>query len=391
MRRIGDDERRARLALRHHLAVEARVDDPATIAGDLVGLHGTTPSTVYLAAAARMATPDLGAVERALYDERSLVRMLVMRRTVFVLPIELAGIAQAACGRTLAADQRRRLLQWIRGSDVADDPEAWLADVEAATLAALERRGEATAAMLAQDEPRLRTQVVVAAGTAGATPVAVSWRLLLVLALEGRIVRGRPVGTWLSSQYRWAPMETWLPGGLADPPADEARTELVRRWLRRFGPGTVADLRWWTGLTGGQVKGALRGLDAVDVELADGPGIALADDLDPVPAAAPWVALLPALDPTVMGWTARGWYLGGHGPRLFDRSGNAGPTVWCDGRVVGGWAHAPDLDVRYQLLEDVGHEAVVAVEEAAHRLRATLGTTRVTPSFRTPLERELAG
>jgi Winged helix DNA-binding domain len=98
---------------------------------------------------------------------------------------------------------------------------------------------------------------------------------------------------------------------------------------------------------------------------------------------------MPALDPTVMGWSERGWFLAGHGPALFDRTGNAGPTVWWDGRVVGGWAQCRDGKIAFRLLEDVGADAAAAAEAAAERLRAWLGPVRVTPRFRTPLEREL--
>jgi hypothetical protein len=102
------------------------------------------------------------------------------------------------------------------------------------------------------------------------------------------------------------------------------------------------------------------------------------------------VALLPALDPTVMGWTGRAWYLGEHGPALFDRSGNAGPTVWADGRIVGGWAQREDGKVVHRLLEDVGAEASSAIADEAARLTEWLTPVRVKPRFRTPLERELA-
>jgi hypothetical protein len=91
-----------------------------------------------------------------------------------------------------------------------------------------------------------------------------------------------------------------------------------------------------------------------------------------------------------MGWSGRGWYLGEHGRTLFDRNGNAGPTVWWDGRIVGGWAQRRDGEVAVRLLEDVGAEGVAAVAAAAGRLQAWLGTVRVTPRFRTPLERELS-
>jgi hypothetical protein len=177
-----------------------------------------------------------------------------------------------------------------------------------------------------------------------------------------------------------------------DLPVAEARADLVRRWLRAFGPGTAADLRWWTGWTARDVSQALAAVRPVEVELeGGGVGLVLADDVEPAAASAPWVALLPGLDTTVMGWFQRDWYLGPHGPALFDRSGNPGPTVWADGRIVGGWTQRTDGEVVFRLLEDVGAETARAVEAAAARLGEWIGGVRVTPRFRTPLERELGG
>jgi hypothetical protein len=181
-------------------------------------------------------------------------------------------------------------------------------------------------------------------------------------------------------------MDAWLPGGLPEMQLPAARTELVGRWLKRFGPGTRADMRWWTGWTAAEVDRALLALEAVEVGLDGGTGYVLPDDLEPMAAPTPGAVFLPALDSTVMGWTERGWYLGAHGPRLFDRSGNAGPTVWWDGRVIGGWAQRKDGRIVLQLLEDAGAEARVATEEEADRLERWLGPVRFIPRFRTPLE-----
>ena len=390
VRRIDVQERRARLGLRHHLAPAARAAGVVEVARDLVGLHATDPASVFLAAAARMRTPAVEAVERALYEDRLLLRMLGMRRTMFVVPVELAPVVHAACTQAIAVTQRRITVQLLDRSGIAEDPARWLEEVEAATLKALQARGTATATELGEDEPRLRRQVQLAEGKSYASRQNVTTRVLLQLAADGRIVRGRPRGSWTSSQYRWSPIDAWLPGGMAAWSTEAAQAELVRGWLAGFGPGTVADLKWWTGLTAGQVKRALAEAGAVEVDLDGAPGLALAEDLEPPPAAEPWVALLPALDPTVMGWSGRGWYLGEHGPTLFDRNGNAGPTVWWDGRIVGGWAHRKDGEVAVRLLEDVGADGVAAVEAAAGRLQRWLGKVRVTPRFRTPLERELS-
>src|SRR5205085_2690717 len=143
--------------------------------------------------------------------------------------------------------------------------------------------------------------------------VSVATRVLFLLAADGRIIRGRPRGSWISSQYRWSPIDSWLEGGLADWPTEAAQVELVRRWLGAYGPGTVADLKWWTGWTAGEVRRALTAIGPVEVDLDGTPGLVLADDLEPLPSGEPWAALLPALDPTVMGWSGRGWYLGAHG------------------------------------------------------------------------------
>jgi hypothetical protein len=390
VRRIDVQERRARLGLRHHLAPAARAAGVVEVARDLVGLHATDPASVFLAAAARMRTPAVEAVERALYEDRLLLRMLGMRRTMFVVPVELAPVVHAACTQAIAVTQRRITVQLLDRSGIAEDPARWLEEVEAATLKALQARGTATATELGEDEPRLRRQVQLAEGKSYASRQNLTTRVLLQLAADGRIVRGRPRGSWTSSQYRWSPIDAWLPGGMAAWSTEAAQAELVRGWLAGFGPGTVADLKWWTGLTAGQVKRALAAAGAVEVDLDGAPGMALAEDLEPPPAAEPWVALLPALDPTVMGWSGRGWYLGEHGPTLFDRNGNAGPTVWWDGRIVGGWAHRKDGEVAVRLLEDVGADGVAAVEAAAGRLQRWLGKVRVTPRFRTPLERELS-
>jgi hypothetical protein len=388
MRRFSIEERRARLGVRHHLATAARTGVVGA-AGDLVGLHGTDPATVYLAARARMADPRPEAVEQALYDDRALVRILGMRRTMFVLPVELMPVVQAACTDAIAVQQRRLLVDMVGKAGLDDDPPSWIEEVEEAAVKALTARGGATAAELSKDDPRLALQMVVAAGKAYEGRQSVVTRILLLLAAEGRIVRGRPRGSWVSGQYRWSVIEDWLPGGVPRWSLEDAQTELVGRWLGAFGPATLADVKWWTGLPMGQVRRAAAAAGTVEVDLHGTPGLALATDLEPVPAPDPWASLLPALDPTTMGWSARDFYLGPHRQALFDTNGNAGPTIWWDGRVVGGWAQRKSGEVVLRLLEDVGADASAAIETEAARLADWLGPVRVTPRFRTPLEREL--
>ncbi|MEU2104910.1 MULTISPECIES: winged helix DNA-binding domain-containing protein [unclassified Nocardia] len=390
MRSIDAAERRARLAIRHRLAASERSGQVADIARSLVALHATDPATVFLSVAARGEGLTPSDVERALYDDRSLLRMLAMRRTMFVVPVELVPVLQASCADALAHKQRRTYAKYLEQAGIGDgDVRRWWAEVETETHKALLDRGAATGAQLSRDVPRLRTQVNTAPDKPYSKPTNITTWVLVTLGCEGRIVRGRPNGSWTSSQYTWSPIESWLPQGVPALPAAEARAELVRRWLRAFGPAPVSDIKWWTGWTLGEVRAALGALDLVEVDLDGVTGVLLADDVEPVAAPEPWAALLPALDPTPMGWQAREWFLGSHAANLFDRNGNIGPTVWWGGRIVGGWAQRGDGEIVYRLLEDVGSEAEAMIATQAQRIREWYGDVRAIPRFRTPLEREL--
>jgi hypothetical protein len=387
VKRISIQERRARLGVRHHLAPSAVAPTPAAAARGVVALHATDPASVFLAVRARTHMVEIDAIEHALYTERSLIRMIGMRRTMFVVPVELVPAVQAACANAIAAQQRRRYVQFLVEAGVGDD--VWLKQVEDATARALAARGLATGAQLSAAEPRLRTRVLLSEGKPYESRQTITTWVLFLLAAEGRIIRGRPLGSWISSQYQWSPADAWLSDDMTEPPAHTARAELAHRWLAAFGPGTLADLRWWTGWTAGQVKEAVSAVGAVAVDLDGETGLVLPEDVESPADPEPWVALLPALDPTPMGWSRRSWYVGGHAAALFDRSGNIGPTVWTDGRIIGGWAQRADGQVVYRLLEDVGTETAAAVNAEAARLTEWIGTVRVTPRFRTPLVREL--
>ncbi|MGW0732207.1 winged helix DNA-binding domain-containing protein [Streptomyces sp. NPDC002851] len=387
-RKVTDAERRARLGRRHLLTPggkAARVED---VADALVGLHATDPATVFLSAAARLAEPCVAEVERGLYDDLTLTRMLCMRRTMFVVPTPLAPAVHASTARAVAAKERAGLRTLLTGAGWS---EAKLARAERELLAALAQRGEATAAELARDVPVLAEQLLLAPGKSYESRQSAGSRILRVLAAEGRIRRARPRGLWTSSQFRW----TVQPDAARDSGEAEvaaAKAQLARHYLAAFGPATVDDLKWWTGWTVSDTRRALAAIGAEDVELDDGStGYLPADRDEAAPAAEPWVALLPGLDPTPMGWRHRSFYLDAdHVPALYDRNGNIGPTIWADGRVVGAWAQRPDGQINHHLLTDPGREARTAIDTAAHALATWLGPTRITPSFRTPLERQLA-
>src|SRR5690348_5230631 len=107
-RTIGVAERRARLAHRHRLLPSRRTDDVPLIAEDLVALHSSDPVSVFLSAMARMHHPGPEAVEKALYEQRDLIRHHAMRRTLWVATPDAIRAMHAAATRRLAAPEHRR-------------------------------------------------------------------------------------------------------------------------------------------------------------------------------------------------------------------------------------------------------------------------------------------
>lgn len=391
-RRITVAERRTRIALRHRLAPSARTDDVAAIADAVVALHSTDPASVYLSAVARMAHPSLDAVDDALYERRTVVRHHAMRRTLWVMTPPVARTAHAACTTGLAPTEWNRLARMIEESGIADDGDAWVDDAKVQVLTALAEVDAATARQLGASVPALQAKLQVAPGKRYATTQGAHTRVLTNLGFDGSIMRGRP-SSWVNSEYAWTSAEQWLPGGLHGLERDEAAADLARRYLAAFGPASTADLQWWAGWTKGLTVSSLAAVEAVEVLTDDGPAWVLPDDTERVTSRERWVAFLPALDPSTMGWKSRAFYLGDRGAfggPLFDRAGNAGTTVWVDGEVVGAWGQRPDGTVVYRLLVDVPDARRRALDRAAGDLTDLLAGTVVKPRFPTNLVKELA-
>lgn len=384
MRQVSDAERRARLGRRHALAAEHAAGSVEAATEALTVLHATEAATVHLSLWARVPGLTREDVEAALYDDRSLVKQLAMRRTLFVFPRDLLPAAWGSASARVAAAHRARLVKDVQENGIATDGEEWLRRAERAVVERLADGSELSATRLREEVPELAGHVEVSPGKEYGGRFPVAPRVLTQLGLEASLVRGRNAGHWRVSRPLWTSMSAWLGGPPlpAPAPSGDGYAELVRRWLWTFGPGTAEDLRWWLGATKTIVRDALAAVGAVRVGLeGEEPGWLLPDDLDEVGASEPWVALLPVLDPTVMGWKERRFYLGDHGPALFDTAGNAGTTAWVDGRVVGCWVQDDDAVVHVVLLEDVAPDARAALDREAARLTEWVEGQRVSTIY----------
>lgn len=430
VRHVDDRERRARLAVRHALHPDHRVAGTLAATGAMTVLHATEAATVHLAVAARTEGTSAADVDRALYEERSVVKQLAMRRTLFVFPRDLLPAALGSAGARVAVEQRRLIARDAQAHGLAEDGEQWLDTARAAVLRRLAAPGEGITTGSETGSSGLgaaagSSGVGAASGASGAAGVALpaqalreelpeltgaitadldkkyggtfhlAPRVLTLLGAEGLITRGPNAGHWRRSRPTWTSMAGWLGGPVAPTTAEEGYAELVRRWLRTFGPGTVEDVQWWLGSTKTAARAALAALGAVPVSLdGGGTGWLLPDDVEPVDPAdlAPWAALLPTLDPTTMGWKERAFYLEpAHTAYLFDTNGNGGTTAWWQGRIVGAWVQDEGGVVSVVPVPgiDLPPEAGDALDVEAARLTAWLDGVRISNVYSSALMKGL--
>ena len=200
-------------------------------------LHATDPATVFLEGWARMVDPSPAAIERELYEEPTVLRMLAMRRTLFLIPLPDVPIVFAAGSRDVADRERPRTVKMLAAAGIGSDPGRHLAELEEVALAAIRERGEVATRELRDVDPRLAERFTVARGKSYEGSMAVISRVVHHLALDGRIGRGRPRGSWVSGQFRWSPIERWFPSGIPQMDVEEgARRARAPVACARSGP-----------------------------------------------------------------------------------------------------------------------------------------------------------
>jgi len=337
----------ARSLAAHALVQPAVSIDVAIVA--VAGIYGSAP-TSQLGLAARIDRYLPADLERERLESRSILRVPGMRGSVFLAPRALAP-AFLALSRPRTA---RRML----GGIGVDDRE-------------LARLGALIEAILAEERlPSARIRERLGKEDPGGPVMTL---LLRTMAHEGRIVSAEPMGGVSATAYRYACMADWAPDLAEIPDVDSALRVMTPMWMAANGPGSIADLAWWAGVTKGQSRAALEAMGAaeVDVDGLSEPQWATEEVVAGADAAtsAGAIRLLPVWDAWLMGRRERARVLDACiRPFVVDRSGNVTNTVIFDGRVVGTWDLVAE-QLRVWLAEPVEPHRLAA---AAERLRPVL-------------------
>src|SRR5690606_38038615 len=121
--------------------------------------------------------------------DRTLVKHLAMRRTLFVFPRDTLPAAQAGASNRVAAAERRRLIADVQKAGLFEDGETWLDEASAAVLAVLSDGREASSSELRAEIPLLEGSYPYGVGKSWEGRIQIGPRVLTVLSAGGRIVR----------------------------------------------------------------------------------------------------------------------------------------------------------------------------------------------------------
>lgn len=382
----------------------AQLADVTQVTRDIVALHATSATSPYLSLWARVPGFQHEMLEKALYEDRTLAKVLCMRVTIHTVPGDEVPFFVQAC-RTYV---EKRTPPRFRGEGLLvqagiceeDKASALLAELHHRALAVLAERGFATVQEISDEVPELKARIRHDVGKPYEGEFSIGTRFVSDMCAQGLLIRSRPRGTWRSNLYEYTTLSNWLPGvDLESISSQQAQAWLVRRYLAAFGPATMDDVQWWTGFTKTDTKKALKALEPelVEVALEDlGDGyLMLSTDAERLhtyaPPHTPYVFFLPSLDPYVMGYHDRRRFLAAeHHAKLFDRAGNSVPTVWVNGQVVGAWGQHKDGSVIYRLLESIEEKEQSLLEGQARQMESFLGGEYLSPAFRTPFTRTLS-
>jgi hypothetical protein len=264
------------------------------------GVQAQEPLAAALSIRVRTAGLTREDVNRALVEERSIVRLWAMRGTIHLVPSEDAAWLVELLGPLALTGVRRRLVQL--GVPESDHPRAIRLIQDA----------------LAEHGPLTRVELMEHLARAGITTDGqAAAHLPALAALHGLVCFGPP----RRGKPTYVLRDDWLGVGLRGLTREDALAELRQRYARAFGPATPRDFARWSGLP-------LR-------ESAPLP-VATRQPRAARPAGA--IRLLPAFDTYLLGYRSRDFCVPAeHARAVWPGGGIVRPTVIVDGRGVGTW------------------------------------------------------
>ena len=315
---------------RQHLLERAPPGDAIAVVDDVMGLNAQGALNFQLSLWNRVSELSHDFLPHALFEERSLVRSWLMRDTVHIIPASRLGLYRAALKRPLMNEWNR----WTVKTGTKESPEAW----ESLYPQVFERL---------EKHPLTMNELLEEMGWSYKDAKRILSRLVREMSLQGLLCHATSSGPWYhNTEHAFARVDGWLPSSAEEPPGEgESLRELARRYLRSFGPATVSDFAYWSGMRVRDSKPAFEAISGLteDVSISGQRGkyLVLKEDADQLCSSRDLplrVRLLPQFDALIMGHKDKARFIepSARGSVFLPRA-NVTATVLLNGRVEGVW------------------------------------------------------
>ncbi|MFT4087185.1 MAG: winged helix DNA-binding domain-containing protein [Gordonia sp. (in: high G+C Gram-positive bacteria)] len=219
------------LLARQHL-IERIDEDAIEVLDRCVGLQSQDPQAAFFGLWSRIDGFDPVELDDLLSD-REVVRMTLQRGTVFLMDALDARWIRRLLQPGLDAVATRSHTRQLRDVDV-DEVVGWASGLFTGDDASSPIPAKTLRDALAAHWPDESVDALIALVRNGLP-----------------LVQAPPRGLWKrSGGLRYQLLDRWIGPGEPGVTGDEARKDLIRMYLRGFGPATVAAVQTWSGLTG---------------------------------------------------------------------------------------------------------------------------------------------
>ena len=341
---------------RHHLHGEPDAD-VVSICRGICGAQAQLTTAAHLQMWTRNHALRRAEIDSAMWEKRSLVKTHLMRQTLHIIPTADFSVYIAALKSCRVADALRVMKRF--NIDAEEGHSLTPLILDALSPGPLNRTA-ITAAVRPKVSQRVRAWM------------SKVWSITRIPVAEGLLCYGSGEG----NEITLIRTDQWIKK--SKPVADEtARAELLRRYLRAYGPATIRDFAHWAGLPAPQVR-PLRealGQELCEVSVDGRECLLLRDDLSAIAdIASPGscVRLLPHFDPYLLAHREKDHLLPArHYKKVYRNQGWISPVVLLDGEVAATWVYklkGKKLQVVTQPLRKLGRAVREEIASESARL-----------------------
>ena len=315
---------------RHHLIERAPPGEAMNVVDDILGLNAQGALNFQISLWNRVTDLDPGFIPKALFEDRSLVRSWFMRDTVHIIPSERFPLFRRALEPGLMKEWNR----WTVKTGRKKTPDSW-DPLYPLVLEALD------------GGPLALNQILERLGWSGSDAKGRLHRLIREMSLRGTVCHARSSGPWYhNTEHTFARVDRWLPeADLDSVTEEEAAAGLAEMYLRVYGPASISDFAYWTGMRVQDARPIFESLSGpvTEVTVKDQKGklLILERDLRAIPdegGGPRWARLLPEFDALVMGHRDKTRFLDpAVKSSVFLPLADVAATIVVDGRVDGVW------------------------------------------------------